>query len=97
MNVAVVVLWALVGWCGTPWPRPPIPGPLPPRGPWISKLIGVVGGVVGGWIFNQVWTVEGAWTGIDAAATAIGAWVGAVFLIQLFAIGSWPTPEKPGA
>lgn len=94
MNVAAAVLWILVGWCGTPWPKP---WPGPPPGdrkvkPWTTKIAGVVGGFVGGWLFLQGWAVEGLWTGVDAAATAVGAWVGAVFLSQFF-IGTWPTPE----
>ncbi len=95
MNVAVALLWILVGWCGTPWPRPrPDPTPGGRRvNPWIVKIVGVVGGLAGGWLFLQGWPVEGAWTGIDAAATAVGAWVGAVFLTQLVSIGTWPTPE----
>lgn len=98
MSLSTLLLWGLVGWCGTPWPRPwpwP-PGPGPMRNTWLTgKLVGVVGGVVGGLIFTQVWPVEGIMSGIDAAATAIGAWAGAVFLSNLVAIGTWPTPEKP--
>ena len=97
MDFRVAALWALVGWCGTPWPRP---WPRPDRddrrlNPWISKLIGVVGGLVGGWVFYLVWPVEGSWTPIDAAATAVGAWIGAIVLSNLVAIGTWPTPERP--
>jgi len=59
--LALIVLWALVGWHGTPQRRRPFPSPTPPDpdpGPWpwwASKLAGVVGGVVGGFLFNQIW------------------------------------------
>lgn len=37
MNIPVLALGALVGWCGTPWPRPP-----GPRDPIIGMIVGVV-------------------------------------------------------
>ena len=44
MDPGLIGLWALVGWCGTPYPRwwwriPPPPDPEPW---WRSRLIGVV-------------------------------------------------------
>ncbi len=58
-------LWALVGWCGTPWRRHwPWPPPPPPDGdPWLVKGGNVIGG-----------------TGVAVAATALGAYVGSVVL-----------------
>ena len=100
MDLKVAVLWALVGWCGTPWPKPPWPLPLPdpppePRpNPWVIKLVGVVGGLVGGFAFNLMWSVEGSWTAIDVAASAVGAAAFAIGLSHLM-IGTWPTPERP--
>ena len=47
--------WGAGGWCGTPyphwWPRPQPPDPDPWW--WISKVIGVVVGIVGGWAFTK--------------------------------------------
>jgi len=77
-------LWALVGWCGTPWPRKWWPVPPPPDpDPWYSKIAGVVGGMAGGWLYDLAWPMGGNVTGIGVAATAVGAFVGAVVLGDL--------------
>ncbi len=80
----LIAFWALVGWCGTPWPRrwhwPP---PPPPPDPWLTKAINVVGGIAGGWAFTQAWAVTGQMSGIDVAASAVGALVGATILGDL--------------
>jgi len=53
MNPMQFVYWALVGWCGTPWPRkwplPPNPDPEPW---WRGPFIGIVGGIIGGYAFG---------------------------------------------
>ena len=81
-------LWALVGWCGTPWPRKWWPFPPPPPGPdpWYSKIAGVVGGLAGGWIYNLAWPMAANVTGVDVAATAVGAFVGGAVLGDLVAL-----------
>jgi hypothetical protein len=86
MNAQLLVLSALVGWCGTPWPRPwpfpwPVAGPTP--NPWISKVIGVVGGVVGGW---GVSTMAGGVITDGFVAAAIGAWVGSKILSDVYGL-----------
>jgi len=75
-------LWALVGWCGTPWRRHwPWPPPPPPDGdPWLVKGGNVIGGILGGWGFEQIWPVGTPVTGVAVAATALGAYVGSVVL-----------------
>jgi len=49
----------------------------------LTKFVNVVGGIAGGWAFTQVWAVTGQMTGIDVAASAVGAYVGAVVLGDL--------------
>jgi hypothetical protein len=44
------------------------------------KAINIVGGVIGGWVFSQVWTMSEPLTGVAAAATGLGAFLGAVVL-----------------
>jgi len=81
--------WMLTGWCGTPYPgwwkgpRPPQPDPW-----WIIKILGVIGGVAGGWLFYQVWPPgqEVGITGIYVAATGIGAYVGSAFLRDVYGL-----------
>jgi membrane associated rhomboid family serine protease len=81
----VWVLWALVGWCGTPWPhRFRLPPPPPPPDPWwFNRLPAVIGGLLGGWVFNSVWPMTANMSGVDVAATAVGAFVGAVLLTDI--------------
>lgn len=76
MSAALFGLWAIVGWCGTPYPWwwwrvPPPPDPEPW---WSSRLIGVVAGIIGGWAFAQAFGPQPEpWTAVTAAATAVGA------------------------
>ncbi len=93
MDIQLIVLWALVGWCGTPpgpRPWPPIPDPDP--FPWIVKGVGIIGAVVGGIIFSQVWQTAGGvvvtdgMPAINAAATSVGAYVGAVLLGDIYGV-----------
>lgn len=85
MNIALLVLWALVGWCGTPWPRRwPWPPPPPPD-PWFTKIVNVVGGVVGGWLYYQIWAAP-EMTSIGAAATALGAIVGSIVFGDVYGL-----------
>ena len=84
MNPGLLALWALVGWCGTPYPRwwwripPPQPDPEPW---WRSRLVGVVAGVLGGWAFTQVFGPQPEpWNVLTAAATSVGAFVASRFV-----------------
>jgi uncharacterized membrane protein YeaQ/YmgE (transglycosylase-associated protein family) len=93
MRLSLFVLWAIVGWCGTPWPRwwrwPPPPPPLPDPDPWpIYKVIGIVGGIAGGWVFTQVFEPNPSpWNiAINAAASAVGAVLGARLLLDLYGL-----------
>lgn len=84
MSVSLFVLWALSGWCGTvprPWPFPPDPDPGPD--PWwlVSRIVGVVAGVLGGWAYTQVFgPFPEPWSSaLPAAASALGAVVASRF------------------
>lgn len=92
--IGYAVLWGLVGWCGTPYPgwwlwyiihhlKPP-----PPDGdPWlIYKVIGIIGGLAGGWVFQQVWSAGPEVSAIGAATSAVGALVGSVVFNDIAAL-----------
>src|SRR5437764_4050331 len=62
------LLWAAGGWCGTPYPgwwRNPPPPPDPWW--WIMKVVGIVGGILGGLL------VENIIAGADRGAVAVTA------------------------
>jgi hypothetical protein len=89
MSPALFALWAIVGWCGTPYPRwwwrvPPPPDPEPW---WRSRLIGVVAGIIGGWAFTQVFGPRPEpWTVVPAAATAVGAFFASRLVGDLYGL-----------
>lgn len=87
MNLALLVFWGLVGICPPWWPFPrwKFPPPPPPPDWWfrgILTIAGIVGGISGGWLYNQTWPISQTMTGVDVAATAVGAVVGSVILTQ---------------
>lgn len=80
MDLGLIVLWLLVGWCWPPWPWP-WPWPIPDPPPWWNRVIGAVGGIVGGWLYMTVWPAGDMGAGaIYAAATSVGAVVGSSIL-----------------
>lgn len=81
MNLAFWVLWGATGWCGTPWRRWPIPEPDPE--PWWRRVIGVVGGLIGGFVYSSVWREAGGDTALYAAATSLGALIGSAIVQDL--------------
>ena len=85
MNIALLVWWVVVGWCGTPWRRWP-PPPTPPD-PWWN-VISVLGGVLGGWVFSQLFSAGEASTAIVAATTGLGAFVGSILLGNIYGMVS---------
>lgn len=83
-SLALLVGWAIVGWCGNEprprWPRPPGPPPPDPTpDPWgpylMSSLMAAVGGLVGGWLFGQLFGVEQA-AAAGVVVTLFGAFAG---------------------
>lgn len=78
-SLALLAGWIIVGWCGTgrpKWPRPPGPPDPGPWGPYlIGGIIAAVGGVVGGWAFGQLFTVDAA-SAAGVLVTLAGAYAG---------------------
>ena len=76
MSVPLLIFWGAVGWCGTPWPRW-WKNPPPPPDPWwiIGQVIGIVGAIVGGWLFTQAWAASDA---LSVLASGAGALAGAI-------------------
>lgn len=125
MSPSLFILWAVAGWCITGWPRlrlrwplrkpvprrPSVPFPEPPPYPWlITRIVGVVGGVIGGWVFTEVfvpqpnpWITAGPssepWMLVVAAATTVGAFLGASLLTDLDGLvrGSGKVTRDEGA
>lgn len=70
MSIALILFWVLASWVLIHfW----LPDPPPD---WVGRIAAIAGGVAGGWFFNASWPVEHM-TGVDAAATMLGAVVGA--------------------
>jgi hypothetical protein len=91
MSATLIIFWLLVGWCGTvPHPPfPPVPDPDPPRPhPWlVSKVIGGVAGIIGGWVYTQVFLPQDPdpiRSALFAAASAVGAYVAAGVITDIY-------------
>lgn len=77
--ISNLVYWALVGWCGTP-PRP-WPWPPPPPGPdpwpwWRNPVLGIIGGIAGGYLATALFGSEGMMLAQSFGALAGGRIVG---------------------
>lgn len=69
MNVELIIFWILASWVLIIfW----LPDP-PPN--WLTRILGVVGGVVGGYLFNMAWP--------GAAESVIGVVVGAGVVVSI--------------
>ncbi len=82
MSITLILLWALLGWSGVIWP-PTLPPPPPPpdRRYFLYKLINMIGAVIGGIFWDRFWPVANqASPGLGAAASCIGAVIGAALL-----------------
>jgi uncharacterized membrane protein YeaQ/YmgE (transglycosylase-associated protein family) len=86
MTGAAALGWALIGWCGTPFPRRwPWPPPPPDGDPWLVKVIGIVGGLAGGWLFGQLFAADlGSAAGL--VVTFFGAWAGSIILNDAYGL-----------
>ena len=78
-----MVVFGLVGWCGTPMPRPPIPK---------DPLAGFIGGILGALLVHWAMGLEGALSSMDFVAVAIGAVAGGRVLYQVV---NWVFPTRP--
>lgn len=86
MTAGLLGLWVLVGWCGTPWPRR-WPPPPPPPDPWWIRVVGAVGGVIGGWAYSTAWMPgDIGINAVYAAATSVGALVGSIILQDIIGL-----------
>ena len=77
--------WGGGGWCGTPYPgwwrRPHPPDPEPW---WLSKVIGIVVGIAGGWAFTKTFGPSpDTWL---PAISVVGAFVAARVVGDLVAV-----------
>lgn len=82
MYLPIFLLWLLASWVLIIfW----LPDPPPD---WVGRIAGLIGGVAGGFLFNMAWPVEHM-TGVDAAATVVGAVIGAgtLFSVARMAMG----------
>ena len=71
------VLWAFGGWCGTPYPGWWLgPHPHPDPDPWWLKVVGIVGGILGGLAVSRLYPASS-----DPMPAFIGSMIGA------FAVG----------
>lgn len=99
MSLELFLFWGIIGWCGTPWPRRWPPSPPPPPSPWwfASRIVGLAGGVIGGYLFNDTWPVQDQGTaGLVVAASSIGALAGSIFLQDILGrVAVSPQPSPP--
>ena len=69
--IGSALLWALAGWCGNvPFHWPGTPNPPDPDPWWMRGGIGVLGGILMGWVVTQVLPGE------HMAASVFGALAG---------------------
>jgi hypothetical protein len=108
MNAPIIVFWMLVGFSGASRPAPDGEEPKRPpwwKGPWpgpwtLSKLTGIIGGLLGGFLYSHFFLGEVALSGINVAATAVGAFVCSIILsevllvvLMLGSLRADPTPQ----
>ena len=82
MSIGMLIFWAAVGWCGTPWRKWPPPPPDPDPW-WLIRVIAIIGGIVGGVLFNAAWPVTNAGV-VEVVASGAGALVGSIILLDVF-------------
>jgi hypothetical protein len=83
VDIRMLVVVGLVGWCGTPMPRPPIPK---------DPIAGFIGGILGALLVHWAMGFEGALSSMDFVAVAIGALAGGRVLYEVV---NWVFPTRP--
>ncbi|HIK33475.1 MAG TPA: hypothetical protein IGS17_11750 [Oscillatoriales cyanobacterium M59_W2019_021] len=84
MNLALLITWAIAGWCGTVPPRLQWRFPPPPNPFWriAYGAIGIAGGVAGGFLYNSAFPAQSLDT-VSVAATTFGALLGGILASDL--------------
>lgn len=96
VEVKIVLLWMLAGWCGTyvpwrwrccwpwPWPRP-WPWPPPPPPPWSEYLLSRESllGIIGGLLAGGL--VAWVFAGLNWVVPVIAAYLGGQLALSLVA------------
>jgi len=75
--ISQLILWSIVGWCGTPPGRIPIPVDPDPTPWWLRATLGVAGGIAGGFLVNNGLGMEAI------AASSFGAFAGGRILYDV--------------
>lgn len=83
-SIWLIVILAILGWCGTVPPPRPLPNPKPEPDPdpiyWPTRIIGAIGGVLVGWLVIR--SAAGA-AGPGLFTTMVGAFLGGRMLGDL--------------
>ncbi|MEG4092780.1 hypothetical protein [Microcoleus sp. Pol12B4] len=75
MNIALLMAWAIAGWCGTiprgPWRFPPPPDPFREIA---FRLSGLAGGIAGGFLYSSAFPMQSL-DAVNVGVTAFGAFL----------------------
>ena len=96
MNLPLLIFWGAIGWSITALIQA-ITTKSSLTNSWLlGRVVGVVGGILGGWLFTLAWSSQIPIDGVGAAATLVGAIAGAIVLTDLFSqVLLGPQPEPP--
>jgi uncharacterized membrane protein YeaQ/YmgE (transglycosylase-associated protein family) len=101
MSTALFILWISIGFTfanrlpsvsgSDPWPEPdPKPKPNQSILRWmIVKVIGVIGGMLGGWLYTRFFFSAIPISGVEVAATTVGVLIGSLISLEIVSIGLW--------
>ncbi|MEG4331708.1 hypothetical protein QUB40_07105 [Microcoleus sp. AT9_A2] len=105
MNTALLIAWAIAGWCGTiPISvlirelRRRFPPPPPPPDPFREiafRLSGVAGGIAGGFLYSSAFPMQSL-DAVNVGVTAFGAFLSGMLASDLAGLAMRqgdPTPQ----
>ncbi|MEG3884549.1 hypothetical protein QT971_10100 [Microcoleus sp. herbarium19] len=100
MNTALLIAWAIAGWCGTiprgPWWRfPPPPPPPDPFREITFRLSGLAGGIAGGFLYSSAFPMQSL-DAVNVGVTAFGAFLSGMLASDLVGLAMGlgdPTPQ----